>query len=177
MDPIAADNFSNFQIEVATLPKYEEVELQPISRKYLVKLQVGTTLSMLFFVVGFIAAFYFLPPEFQPYLWAGVVLILLLFGWTFFNNVMYIKRSGYALREQDVIFKRGFLFEKITVVPFNRIQHVSVERSFLDKMLNIATLKVYTAGGSGSDVSISGIIPATATSLKEEISSRIYQHA
>lgn len=177
MDPIAAENFSNFQLDVASLPKFEEVKLQPISKKYLVKMQIGTTISLLFFVVGLVVAFYFLRSEFRPYLWAAVAFILLIFGWSFFNNIMYVKRSGYALREQDVIFRRGFLFERITVVPFNRIQHVSIERSFLDKMLNISTLKVFTAGGSGSDVSIPGVIPATATVLKEEISSRIYAHA
>ncbi|WP_029033435.1 PH domain-containing protein [Salinimicrobium terrae] len=177
MDPLATDNFSNFQLNVDALPKFEEVKLQPISRKYLIKLQVGTTISLLFFVVGIVFGFYFLPVEFHNYLvWAAIVLVLL-FGWSFFNNVMYVKRSGYALREQDIIFKRGFLFERITVVPFNRIQHVSVERSFMDKMLNIATIKVFTAGGSGSDVSIPGVKPQTATSVKEEISKRIYNHA
>lgn len=90
---------------------------------------------------------------------------------------MYVRRSGYALREQDIIYKRGFLFERITIVPFNRIQHVSVERSFLDKILNISSVKVFTAGGSGSDISIPGIYPDTATSVKEEISARIYNHA
>lgn len=177
MDPIAAENFSNLQVDVDSLPKFEEVNLQPISKKYLVKLQVGTTISFLFFIVGLIVAFYFSPSEVHKYLWIGLGLILLIFGWSFFNNVMYIRRSGYGLREQDIIFKRGFLFERTTVVPFNRIQHVSVERSFMDKMLNIATVKVFTAGGSGSDISIPGIVPATATSLKEEISARIYKHA
>ena len=177
MDPIAAENFSNFELEVASLPKFEEVKLHPISKKYLVKLQVGTTISFLFFAVGIFLGYSFLPAEFHNYfLWAAIV-IFLLFGWSFFNNVMYVKRSGYALREQDIVFKRGFLFERTTVVPFNRIQHVTVERSFMDKMLNIATIKVFTAGGSGSDVSVPGIKPATASSVKEEISGRIYKHA
>lgn len=177
MDPVAAENFSNFQLDTASLPKFEEVKLHPISKKYLIKLQVATSISLLFFIAGLIVAFYFSPAEIRPYLWAGLVLLVLIFGWSFFNNLMYVKKSGYALREQDIIFKRGFLFERTTVVPFNRIQHVSVERSFLDKMLNIATLKVFTAGGSGSDISVPGIVPDTATALKEEISSRIYAHA
>lgn len=177
MDPIVSEEFSNFELEVASLPKFEEVKLHSISKKYLVKLQVGTTISFLFFAVGIFLGFSFLPVEFHNYLtWAAIVIILL-FGWSFFNNVMYVKKSGYALREQDIIFKRGFLFERTTVVPFNRIQHVTVERSFLDKMLNISTLKVFTAGGSGSDVSVPGIKPETATSVKEEISARIYDHA
>ncbi len=177
MDSIAKDNFSNFQLNVAALPRFEEVRMQAISKKYLIKLQVGTAISFLFFIGGLITAFYFSPPEVHVFLWVGIGLVILIFGWTFFNNIMYINRSGYALREQDVIFKRGFLFEKTTIVPFNRIQHVSVERSFLDKLLNISTVKVFTAGGSGSDISIPGIIPETAASIKEEISSRIYAHA
>ncbi|NJW53493.1 PH domain-containing protein [Salinimicrobium oceani] len=177
MDPIAAENFKNFQLDVAALPNYEAVQLEPISRKYLIKLQVGTGVSLLFLVVGFAVGYYFVPEEFKNYLIGAIVLMLALFLWTFFNNIMYVKRSGYALREQDIIFKRGFLFEKTTVVPFNRIQHVSVERSFLDKVLNIATLKIFTAGGSGSDINIPGIKPGIAGTLKEEISERIFRHA
>lgn len=177
MDPIAAENFSNLQLNVDSLPGHEEVELHPISRKYLVKMQIGTGVSLIFFAVGFLTAFYFSPPEIHPYLWLAAVFILLIFGWSFFNNIMYVKRSGYALREQDIIFQRGFLFQRTTVVPFNRIQHVTVERSFLDKVLNISTVKVFTAGGSGSDINIPGIYSNTATSVKEEISARIYDHA
>ncbi|WP_029035978.1 PH domain-containing protein [Salinimicrobium xinjiangense] len=177
MDSVAAENFSNFQLDVASLPKFEEVKLQPISKKYLVKSQVGTTISLLFFGIGLIVAYSFVPAEFQNYIIGGGIFLALIFGWSFFNNIMYVRRSGYAMREQDIIFHRGFLFERTTVVPFNRIQHVSVERSFLDKILNISTLKVFTAGGSGSDINIPGIYPQTATSVKEEISTRIYNHA
>ena len=177
MDSLETEQFSNFQLEVESLPKFEEEKLQPISGKYLVKLQIGTVTSFLFFAIGLIVAFYFSPPQVHKWLWWGVAFLAVILAWTFFNNVMYIRRSGYGLREQDIIFKRGFLFERTTAVPFNRIQHVSVERSFLDKMLNIATVKVFTAGGSGSDISVPGLDPATATSVKEEISSRIYKHA
>lgn len=177
MDPIAAENFSNLQVDVASLPKYKDVELHPISKKYLVKLQVGTTFSLLFFGIGLMVAYYFVPSEIQNYIIAAAIFIALIFTWTFFNNIMYVRRSGYALREQDMVFQRGFLFERTTVVPFNRIQHVSVERTFLDKILNISSVKVFTAGGSGSDINIPGIYPETAISIKEEISSRIYNHA
>jgi membrane protein YdbS with pleckstrin-like domain len=177
MDPIAVENFSNLQLDIKSLPRYEEVDLQPISRKYLVKMQIGTAISLVFFAVGLMTAFYFAPPEIHFYLWLGVIFLALVFGWSFFNNIMYVRRSGYALREKDIIYRRGFLFQRTTVVPFNRIQHVTVERSFLDKILKISTVKVFTAGGSGSDINVPGIYPNTATSLKEEISARIYSHA
>ncbi len=177
MDPVANPDFSNFQVDVASLPQYQEVQLHPISKKYLIKLQVGSTITFIFFLVAIVVAYYFLPEDLHNYLIAGGVLVFAIFGWSIFNNIMYVKKSGYALREQDIIFQRGFLFERTTAVPFNRIQHVSIERSFLDKMLNIATVKVFTAGGSGSDISVPGILPSKATAVKEEISARIYHHA
>lgn len=176
MDPVTQSDFSNLELDVASLPKYEQVELHSLSRKYLVKLHINTTISLLFFMGGLLAAYIFL----QDYkLWVYLLFgfFVLMFGWSYFSNYQLQKRNGYSLRERDVIYRRGFLFEKVTVVPFNRIQHVSVERNFLDKILNLSTLKIFTAGGSGSDVNIPGLQPETATTLKEEVSQRIAAHA
>lgn len=173
MDPI--DHFSNLQVDVNTLPKYEEVELLRLEPKYVLKLHFGTTAGLLFFMIGLWLAFTFIE-EFREYWMLVMLLFFLIFGWSYFSNVQVMKRNGYALREKDIIFKHGFLFQKTTVVPFNRVQHVSVERSVTDKTLKLATLKVFTAGGSGSDVRIPGLLPDTAFALKEELSNRISGH-
>ena len=175
MDPIAEEQYSNLELNVASLPAYEEVKLHSLAPNFLLKLNIGTGISMLFFFAAWITAYFFLT-DYRVYLWSGAIVLLIMFSWSFYSNLQLRKRNGYALREKDVIYRRGFLFEKTTIVPFNRIQHVSVERSFLDKILNLATLKVFTAGGSGSDVSIPGLKPENATSLKEEISARISGH-
>lgn len=176
MDSITKGDFSNLELDVASLPKYEQVKLHSLASNYLKKLQVQTSISLCFFMVGLIAAYFFLQ-DYQLLFWILISFFVLLFGWSYYNNVQLQKRNGYSLRERDVIYRRGFIFEKITVVPFNRIQHVSVERTFLDKVLNLSTLKIFTAGGSGSDVNIPGLHPNTATTLKEEISVRIANHA
>lgn len=177
MDPIAEDKFSNLQIEVAALPRYEEVELTSLAPNYLLKRHINTFISMMVFAGILGGIYFFVSDDFPLYAFWGVGIVLVVILWSFYTNVQLMKRNGYALRELDIIYRRGFLFEKITVVPFNRVQHVSVERSLLDKMLNLSTLKVFTAGGSGSDVNIPGLNPETATSLKEEISERIARHA
>lgn len=176
MDPIAQGDFSNLELDVASLPKYEEVNLHSLSGKYLLKLYINTTISLLFFMGGLVVAYFFLQ-QYQLLFWLLFGFFVLLFGWSYFVNFQLHKRNGYSLRERDVIYRRGFMFEKVTVVPFNRIQHVSVERNFLDKILNLSTLKIFTAGGSGSDVNIPGLQPQTATALKEELSTRIAAHA
>lgn len=173
MDPV--DHFSNLQVDVSSLPRYEEVELHRLAPKYVLKLHISTSISFLFFMIALWLAFSFIE-ELRDY-WVLIMLpIFLIFGWSYFSNFQLMKRNGYALREKDIIFKRGYLFLKSTVVPFNRIQHVSVERNVMDKALNLATLKIFTAGGSGSDVNIPGLLPQTAFSLKEELSNRISGH-
>lgn len=173
MDSI--NNFSNLQVDVSSLPKYEEVELLRLSPKYLLKMHFSTSISLLFFMGGALVAYYFLQ-DFRDYLLFLILFFFLIFGWSYFSNFQLMKRNGYALRQKDIIYRRGFLFEKTTVVPFNRIQHVSVEKSVIDKALKLATLKIFTAGGSGSDVSIPGLLPNTAFALKEELSARMSSH-
>ena len=175
MDSLEQNSFSNLELDVRSLPHYEEAELHRLSRKYLYKLQLATALSFVIFMSGLSAAYYFLP-DFRQYILIGMIIFFIIFGWSFFVNFQLVKRNGYALRERDIIFKRGFLFETTTVVPFNRVQHVSVERSAFDKILNLSTLKIFTAGGSGSDINVPGLLPETATSLKEEISERASRH-
>ena len=86
---------------------------------------------------------------------------------------MFQKNMGYALREHDIAFKRGFLFEKITIIPFNRIQHISTSESMLDKFFKISNLNIFTAGGSGSDIDIPGLSPELAAKLKNKVANHL----
>lgn len=175
MDSVEHSGFSNLELDVSTLPRYEEVDLRRLSKKYLYKLQIGTGITFVVFMLGLFLAYYFLN-DLRQYILPIIIFFFVIFGWSFYSNFQLAKRNGYAVRERDIIYRRGFLFERITVVPFNRVQHVSVERSVLDKILKLSTLKIFTAGGSGSDVNIPGLLPTTATSLKEEISERASRH-
>lgn len=169
-------DFSNLEIDIASLPRHEEVKLHGLRKKYLLKLHLQTTLSFVFVVLALLGLYFFVSfPE--SYFYLASVLIVLLFAWSYFVNYQLLRKNGYALREQDIIFRRGFVFEKTTVIPLNRIQHVSVARSFTDKILNLSTLKIFTAGGSGSDIDVPGLSPDTAQQIKEEISGRISSYA
>ena len=105
------------------------------------------------------------------YLVLGI--LLLVFGFAYLNASLLQKKYGYALREKDLIYRRGYLITKTTVIPFNRIQHVSISRGVFDKALGISTLKIFTAGGQGSDVSIPGLLPNLAVNLKEAVAKKL----
>lgn len=176
MDTIGRKDFENEPLDVSGLPRFEEVVYIPLEPRYLVKRNITTSISVILFSVILVAGYFVVPPVYAVYFPWLFVFFFLMFTWRFVVNYQLYKRNGYALRERDIIFKRGFLYEKITVVPFNRVQHVSTNRSVLDKTLGLSSLNVFTAGGAGSDVAIPGLSPETAASLKEALAERMSGH-
>jgi membrane protein YdbS with pleckstrin-like domain len=54
----------------------------------------------------------------------------------------------------------------VTAIPFNRIQHVEKSSTPLDRRFGIATLQLFTAGGSGGDLKIHGLSAEVAENLR-----------
>jgi hypothetical protein len=80
------------------------------------------------------------------------------------------------LREKDISYKTGIIFYKQISVTFNRIQHVEVSQGVLGKLFGLSSVKIFTAGGSASDLSIPGLLTADAQKLKAFISEKISQY-
>lgn len=165
------EQFENINIDPASLPKFEEAEFHPVLKQYLVKRNITTSISILIFSAGW-AGFWYYNNNF-PLLLTGLGLLLLLWFFRIWNNLKLQQNLGYSLREKDILFRRGFFVSRITVVPFNRIQHASISRDVLDKMLGISSLEIFTAGGSGSDIRIPGLPPELAKSLKESLAVKL----
>lgn len=165
------ENFTNESINLDSLPQYENVEFQPVSGKYLLKANLQTGIFLLFVVIGWCLMVFY---DANFYLLSITLpAIVLYFAFQFWNNYKLQQNYGYALREKDILYRRGFLVTSTTVVPFNRIQHVSISRDVLDKSLDLASVQVFTAGGSGSDVSIPGLKPQLALQLKEALAVKL----
>ena len=165
------DNFSNREIDIAALPQYEAVHFHPISSQYLKKSLLELGISFVFFLVGLGFFIYFQNIPILNYL--AVLFVVLMFSFRIWNVIKMQEKYGYSLREKDVIYTRGFIFSRTTVVPFNRIQHATISRGVLDKFFGIATLNIFTAGGSGSDIKIPGLEPELAARLKESLAKKI----
>lgn len=170
MDPIAQD-FNNEQIDLASLPKYESVAFSSVSSKYLIKMNIQTGIFMLVLFIALGVLWFFRLDPLQSGLIFSIILIAFVFR--FWNNYKLLQTLGYAIREKDIIYRRGFIFNKTTVIPFNRVQHASISRGVWDKVLGISSLNIFTAGGSGSDITIPGLEPEMALRLKESIAVKI----
>jgi membrane protein YdbS with pleckstrin-like domain len=78
-------------------------------------------------------------------------------------------RLGYLLRDHDVSVRRGVLTHRVATVPFARVQHVSVRRGPLERLLGLATVDVSSAG---PDISVPGLTPDDAERIERLITER-----
>lgn len=79
-----------------------------------------------------------------------------------------VRAIGYRLREDDLIFRRGLLFERIVAVPYGRLQLVDVTRGPLLRALGLTTLEFVTAA-EATGVKLPGLPDAEAESLRDRL--------
>ena len=70
------------------------------------------------------------------------------------------------VRDKDVLFRKGVVWQSVTAVPFNRIQHVETSSTPFDRKFDLATLQLFTAGGSSGDLKIDGLGKDIAEQLR-----------
>lgn len=75
----------------------------------------------------------------------------------------------FTVEDDALHLERGVVTSVVTSVPFVRVQHVDTRRGPLERTLGLASVVVYTAGSRGADVSIPGLTPARAESLREQL--------
>jgi len=163
--------FTNAPIDLDSLPDYQEIVYTKVSVKRLYKV---LCIQGILFVLSLTGLFLLREVTDVPYLIPGLgAAIVLLFLLLMAYQYKLQSTLGYALRERDIAYRRGFIFEKITVIPFNRIQHISTSAGLLDRIFKISNLNIFTAGGSGSDIDIPGLTPELAARLKDKVANHI----
>jgi len=168
-------NFTNLQIQTEQLPKVEYVVLKPISKSYL-KIILLNKLALYTGLIGLVFGLKYIiekKEEVQLNLWYMLSAVVVFCIFNFIVSLLAFKKRKYAMREHDVVYAKGLLVHSITTVPISRIQHVEESRSWLARHFGLATLKIFTAGEAGSDLSIKGLPYIEAKQIKEIISDKV----
>ncbi len=79
-----------------------------------------------------------------------------------------VRAIGYALRDDDLVLRRGLMWQRFTAVPYGRMQLVDVNRGPLDRILGLSELKFVTAAAS-TNVRIPGIPATDADELRDRL--------
>ena len=95
----------------------------------------------------------------------AVIVILLINAFLAFRRVRAI---GYILREDDLLFRRGIMFERVIAVPYGRLQLVDVNRGPLLRALGLSTLEFVTAAAA-TGVNLPGLPAEEAESLRDRL--------
>lgn len=117
-------------------------------------------------VFGLIALLSDETPPWQLFVVFGAVVVGLLL-----NAVLALRRVraiGYVLREDDLLFRRGIMFERVIAVPYGRLQMVDVSRGPLLRALGLATLKFVTASVA-TGVNLPGLPLDEAERLRDQL--------
>jgi uncharacterized protein len=104
--------------------------------------------------------------------WAPAVLLGVGMGAVFLLVIALTPRRvraiGYALREDDLLFRRGVLFQRLVAVPYGRMQLVDITRGPIARALGLAELKFVTAAAS-TGVLIPGLRLEDAERLRDHL--------
>lgn len=140
-----------------------------VSPKYAIADLVLNLLFALVAAVGYLMIAIVLadeqPPLFVHLIVAAVVVALLVNAVLAFRRVRAI---GYLLRQDDLLFRRGILFERYIAVPYGRLQLVDVTRGPLLRALGLATLKFVTASAA-TGVQLPGLPIDEAERLRDRL--------
>ncbi|AWA30535.1 hypothetical protein HYN48_10780 [Flavobacterium magnum] len=166
------ENFTNDTIDTKQLPRFEAVEMTKLHRFYWKALLINTLIVMIIVGIALGFASYNIEEwvEYQMEISVGYVVftaLLLLF------LRLGFKKKAYAFREHDVIYRRGVIATNTIVIPYNRVQHVSLHEGFVSRIFGLAEVEIFTAGGASSDIGIPGIAKSEAENIKQLLMGKI----
>lgn len=125
--------------------------LKPKIRPYL--LAIAALMILVAVVDLIVLAMY--PDFYYEILIVGVALIALLGVGVL--SLLY-KRAywTYELNDGDLVEKRGIVAFETEVMPYNKIQDISIERSFLGILFGMGDILIFTAGEADYEIAIVG---------------------
>ncbi len=79
-----------------------------------------------------------------------------------------VRSIGYQLREDDLLFRRGIMWQRFVAVPYGRMQLVDINRGPIARGLGLSELKFVTAAAAAG-VTIPGLTEAEAEELRDHL--------
>jgi membrane protein YdbS with pleckstrin-like domain len=162
--------FVNLQISTADLPMADELVMEPMAVAYEREVKVQQLIIWLPILIV----------SFLPFLLAQFILLLLIPAFALLLAAiisrLVIRKSqvkGVALREFDIAYRSGLFWRKTVIVAFNRVQHVEVSNGPLQRKFGLASVKLFTAGGSSVDLRIDGLTVERAEQIRAFIAAKI----
>jgi len=140
-------------------------EWKRVSPRYVVVEIVGTVIFGLVLCAGATALWLLAEVSWAPIVLALIVVVTLI---VVLFEPRRVRSIGYQLRQDDLLFRRGIMFQRFVSVPYGRMQLIDVTRGPVARWLGLADLKFVTAAAS-SGVLVPGLAFDDAEALRDRL--------
>lgn len=170
--------FRNEVVVSSELPKIEEITYTALDKQYRKVVFYQSLITVFLFIgMGSIPTFYTFENEGLVFLNDKSLFILLGFGvlaiCLFIINMLSVDCKGYAVRQHDLVYKSGVISKSITIIPYNRVQHLELYEGAISRIFYLCRLELFTAGGSMGDLKIPGLSKEEAERIKTFIVAKV----
>ncbi|WP_127473843.1 PH domain-containing protein [Microbacterium sulfonylureivorans] len=104
----------------------------------------------------------------QTWAWIPGGILTVILVWSLAILPRQARSIGYQLRDDDLVFRKGILWQRFVAVPYGRMQLVDITHGPLDRGFGIAQLKFVTAAAV-TGVVIPGLEQQTAETLRDHL--------
>lgn len=136
-----------------------------VSPKYVVVEVVGSLIGMAIFVGAFTVA-YLVWGQWW-WLWAAIAVGVISLV-SIALEPRRVRSIRYRLRDDDLLFRRGIMFQRQVAVPYGRMQLVDITRGPVARALGLADLKFVTAAAATA-VTVPGLPMEEADRLRDHL--------
>lgn len=91
----------------------------------------------------------FLPSSITIPMVIGIIILLMLV-----HAILFYLNFYFYIDENQFILKKGYLRKKVLSIPLERIQSVNTKQNLLQKLFNVYSLEIDTAGSAGNELKI-----------------------
>ena len=89
-----------------------------------------------------------------------------------FYSLKRYKNWLFQVNDDYLEINHGVLRKVSAVIPYVRVQHIDTNRGPLERMLGLASVRVYTAGSKGADMKIPGLSKERAERMQEDLKNK-----
>lgn len=163
---------TNYQKNLESISPIAQIEFEHLDEKYKKVQFIGITLTYLVFMG--LCLFLLLADSIWWCIYTEIALaIALVINLCIVSKAYQIK--GYALREYDITYRSGFIFTKITTIPYSRLQQVTIKQNPISKFCRLYTVEIVNGAQGLSSLNIPGLPESTAKLIKNLLTEKLQQ--
>ncbi|BDQ11405.1 PH domain-containing protein [Sediminibacterium sp. TEGAF015] len=167
-DLIEPISFTNQTIAISEVPQYANSLLQPVEFTYKKVLYIGWSVFFVIAIAIAIPLFFWIDALQKNWIIFGTIGVIVLWLFIIIGLIeIGFKNLAWALREKDIICRKGWIFQDTHIIPFGKVQNCVIQTGPIGRKFGLASIKLMTAASHLGDISIHGLKKETAEKLKD----------